>query len=94
MYTIKTQGIQHGEEIKNKRDELSRGHIAKMDGPTPRLNLLVMVSKAANNEARLCIDMRVPTKLFHSSQKNYDQQNEVLNDMQAGSVFRKLEWKW
>ena len=31
---------------------------------------------------------------FHSSEKNYNHQNEVLNDMQAGSVFRKLEWKW
>jgi hypothetical protein len=50
------------------------------------VNPVVVVAKA-NGEVRLCVDMRCANKAIPTI-------DEILQDMQEGSVFSKLDLKW
>jgi hypothetical protein len=81
-------------KIEEKLDELLREDIIeKVDGPTPWVNPVVVVPKA-NGEVRLCVDMRCANKAIISERHPIPTIDEILQDMQEGGVFSKLDLKW
>ena len=82
------------EKIEMKLDELLHEDIIdRVDGPTPWVNPVVVVPKP-NGEVRLCVDMRCANKAIIRERHPIPTIDEVLNDMQEGSVFSKLDLKW
>ena len=82
------------EKIEKKLDELLHEDIIeRVDGPTPWVNPVVVVPKP-NGEVRLCVDMRCANKAIIRERHPIPTIDEVLNDMQEGSVFSKLDLKW
>ncbi|CAB4009281.1 Transposon Tf2-6 poly, partial [Paramuricea clavata] len=81
-------------KIEEKLDELLREDIIeKVDGPTPWVNPVVVVPKA-NGEVRLCVDMRCANKAIIRERHPIPTIDEILQDMQEGGVFSKLDLKW
>ena len=82
------------EKIEKKLDELLHEDIIeRVDGPTPWVNPVVVVPKP-NGEVRLCVDMRCANKAIIRERHPIPTIDEVLNDMQEGSVLSKLDMKW
>ena len=82
------------EKIEKKLDELLHEDIIeRVDAPTPWVNPVVVVPKP-NGEVRLCVDMRCANKAIIWERHPIPTIDEVLNDMQEGSVFSKLDLKW
>ena len=82
------------EKIEKKLDELLHEDITeRVDGPTPWVNPVVVVPKP-NGEVRLCVDMRCANKAIIRERHPILTIDEVLNDMQEGSVFSELDLKW
>ena len=82
------------EKIEKKLDELLHEDITeRVDGPMPWVNPIVVVPKP-NGEVRLCVDMRCANKAIIRERHPIPTIEEVLNDMQEGSVFSKLDLKW
>lgn len=82
------------EKIEKKLDELLHEDIIeRVGGPTPWVNPVVVVPKP-NGEVRLCVDMRCANKVIVRESHPIPTIDEVLNDMQEGSVFSKLDLKW
>ena len=82
------------EKIEKKLDELLHEDIIeRVDGPTPWVNPVVVVPKP-NGEVRLCVDKRCANKAIIRERHPIPTIDEVLNDMQEGSVFSKLDLKW
>jgi hypothetical protein len=81
-------------KIEEKLDELLHEDIIeKVDGPTPWVNPVVVVPKA-NGEVRLCVDMRCANKAIIRERHPIPTIDEILQDMQEGGVFSKLDLKW
>ena len=82
------------EKIEKKLDELLHEDIIeRVDGPTPWVNPVVVVPKP-NGKVRLCVDMRCANKAIIRERHPIPTIDKVLNDMQEGSVFSKLDLKW
>ena len=82
------------EQIEKKLDELLQEDIIeKVEGPTPWVNPVVVVPKP-NGDVRLCVDMRCANKAIIRERHPIPTIDEVLEDMQEGSVFSKLDLKW
>ena len=82
------------EKIEKKLDELLQEDIIeKVEGPTPWENPVVVVPKP-NGDVRLCVDMRCANKAIIRERHAIPTTDKVLEDMQEGSVFSKLDLKW
>ena len=82
------------EKIEKKLEELLQEDIIeKVEGPTPWVNPVVVVPKP-NGDVRLCVDMRCANKAIIRVRHPIPTIDEVLEDMQEGSVFSKLDLKW
>ena len=82
------------EKIEKKLEELLQEDIIeKVEGPTPWVNPVVVVPKP-NGDVRLCVDMRCANKAIIRERHPIPTIDEVLEDMQEGSVFSKLDLKW
>ena len=82
------------EKIEKKIDELSREDIIEqVEDPTPWVNPVVVVPKP-NGYVRLFVDMRCASKAIIRKRHPFPKIDEVLEDMQEASVFRKLDLKW
>ena len=82
------------EKIEKKLDELLQEDIIeKVEGPTPWVNPVVVVPKP-NGDVRLCVDMRCANQAIIRERHPIPTIDEVLEDMQEGSVFSKLDLKW
>ena len=80
-------------KIEEKLDELLREDIIeKVDGPTRWVNPVVVVPKE-NGEVRLCVDMRCANKAIIRERHPIPTIDEILQDMQEGGVFSKLDLK-
>ena len=53
-----------------------------------------MVVPKSNGDVRLCVDMRCANKAIIRERHPIPTIDEVLEDMQEGSVFGKLDLKW
>jgi hypothetical protein len=80
-------------KIEEKLDLLHEDIIEKVDGPTPWVNPVVVVPKA-NGEVRLCVDMRCANKAIIRERHPIPTIDEILQDMQEGGVFSKLDLEW
>ncbi|CAB4015033.1 Hypothetical predicted protein, partial [Paramuricea clavata] len=81
-------------KIEEKLDKLLREDIIeKVDGPTPWVNPVVVVPKA-NGEVRLCVDMRCANTAIIRERLPIPTIDAILQDMQEGCVFSKLDLKW
>ena len=82
------------EKIEKKLDELLQEDIIeKVEGLTPWVNPVVVVPKP-NGDVRLCVDMRCTNKAIICERHPIPTIDEVLEDMQEGSVFSELDLKW
>ena len=82
------------EKIERKLDELMQEDIIeKVEGPTPWVNPVVVVPKP-NGDVRLCVDMRCANKAILRERHPIPTIEEILQDMQEGGNFSKLDLKW
>ncbi|PFX23612.1 Transposon Ty3-G Gag-Pol polyprotein [Stylophora pistillata] len=67
--------------------------VEEVDGPTPRVNQVVIISKA-DGDIRLCIDMRQANKAIIRGRYLIPTVYELLHNMNGSKVFSKLDLKW
>ncbi|KAJ8411636.1 hypothetical protein AAFF_G00164440 [Aldrovandia affinis] len=67
--------------------------IEPVDGPTPWVNPVVIVPKA-DNDVRLCLDMRRANQAIERERYPIPTVDEILQGMNGSTVFSKLDLKW
>jgi len=81
-------------KVEDKINELvALDIIEAVDGPTPWVNPVVVVPKA-NNEIRLCIDMRRANEAIIRGRHPIPTVDDILQDMNGSTTFSKLDLKW
>ena len=78
---------------KKLKELLHEDIIEEVNGPTPWVNPVVVVPKP-NGEIRLCVDMRCANAAIIRERHPIPTVDEVLQEMEGGSVFSKLDLKW
>ena len=67
-----------------------QGIIEKVEGPTPWISPLVVISKA-NGDIRLCIDMRMPNKAIQRERHPTPTIDDLVDALNGATVFSKLD---
>ena len=82
------------EKVEKKIQELlDYDIIEEVDGPTPWVNPVVIIPKAAS-DIRLCVDMRRANEAILRGRHPIPTVDELLHSMNGSKVFSKLDLKW
>ena len=82
------------DKVDKTTDELlANDIIERVDGPTRWLNPVVVVPKA-NNEIRMCLDMRVANTAIERGRYPIPTVDEILQGLNGSTVFSKIDLKW
>ncbi len=68
--------------------------IERVEGPTPWVNPVVVAPKAAEDDVRLCLDMRRANAAFIKERHPIPTADELLQGMNGSTTFSKLGLKW
>ena len=81
-------------KVKDKINELiGMDIIEPVEGPTPWVSPMVVVPKA-NEDIRLCVDMRCANEAIIRERHPIPTVDEVLQSQNQSTVFSKLDFKW
>ena len=69
------------------------GITEKVQGPTPWVSTLLVVSKSSG-EIRLSVDMRRFNEAIIRERNRNQTVDAILHDMKQSNVFSKLDLKW
>ena len=82
-------------KVDDKINELiAHDIIEEVDGPTPRVNPVVIVPKSNSSDIRLCIDMRRANEAIIRGRYPIPTVDELLQNMNGSKVFSKIDLKW
>ena len=84
------------EKVDAKLDELLKLDIFEKvtEGPSGWISPLVVVSKG-DGDVRACVDMRRANEsIVRGAASNFNRRRAVLRDMNASTVFSKIDLKW
>ncbi len=68
--------------------------IERVEGPTPWVNPVVVARKAAEDDIRMCLDMRRANAAFIRERHPIPTVDELLQGMNGSTTFSKLDLKW